>query len=73
MRRRRLHDHDQQSEADVRRAQRLVATTRGCTLREGADALRARATDLGVSLHAAALAVLTARPVDPLLHDQPVR
>jgi hypothetical protein len=70
---RRRRPYDQQSEADVRRAQRLVATTRGCTLREGAEALRARATDLGVSLHAAALAVLTARPVDPLLRDQPVR
>lgn len=71
MRRRRSHDH--QYEADVRRAQHLVATTRGCTLHEGADALRSRASDLGVSLHAAALAVLTTRPVDPLLRDQPVR
>ncbi len=70
---RRRHPHDPQSEADVRRAQRLVATTRGCSQREGADALHARASDLGVSLHAAALAVLTTRPVDPLLRDQPGR
>lgn len=70
---RRRRPHDQQSEADVRRAQHLVATARGCSLREGADALHARASDLGVSLHAAALAVLTTRPVDPLLRDQPVR
>lgn len=58
---------EQQEARDVRRAQLLVSQARGLTTNQSASALRARASQTAVSLHAAALAVLATRPTDELL------
>ena len=60
---------DPQRASDVRRAEHRVATARGLTVHQGATVLRARAGELGVSVHAAALAVLAAAPLDDVLRD----
>ena len=59
--------HEQQTSRDVHRAQRLVSRVRGLSTDESARALRHRASQSGISLHAAALAVLSASPTDDLL------
>jgi hypothetical protein len=59
--------HEQQTSRDVHRAETLVSDVRGLSTDEGARALRRRAAQCGVSLHAAALAVLSASPTDELL------
>jgi hypothetical protein len=59
--------HELQPSRDVRRAQRLVSRVHGLTTDESAEALRGRAGDCGISVHAAALAVLSASPTDELL------
>lgn len=64
---RRRSSADPQRTSDVRRAESRVAVARGLTIHQGATVLRARAGELGVSLHAAALAVLAAKPVDDAL------
>jgi|1186.fasta_scaffold1119698_1 hypothetical protein len=58
--------HEQQTSRDVHRAQSLVSRVRGLSSDESARALRHRASQSGISLHAAALAVLSA-PTDDLL------
>ena len=60
-----------QENRDVDRAQSLVSRVRGLSRSESAAALRRRASEIGVSLHAAALAVLASSPVDDLLVDAP--
>jgi hypothetical protein len=59
--------HEQQTSRDVHRAQSLVSRVRGLDPDESAEALRHRASRSGISLHAAALAVLSASPTDELL------
>ena len=58
---------EQQTSRDVHRAQSLVSRVRGLSTDESARALRRRASQAGISLHAAALAVLSASPTDDLL------
>jgi hypothetical protein len=59
--------HEQQTSRDVRRAAGLVSRVRGLSSVESAEALRDRASQSGISVHAAALAVLSASPTDELL------
>jgi AmiR/NasT family two-component response regulator len=59
--------HDQQTSRDVHRAEGLVSRVRGLSTDESAEALRERACESGISLHAAALAVLSTSPTDELL------
>lgn len=61
--------HELQPSRDVRRAENLVSRVHGLSTHESAEALRGRAGDCGISLHAAALAVLSASPTDELLLD----
>jgi hypothetical protein len=63
---------EQQLSRDVRRAESLVSRARGLSTDESARALRHRALTSGISLHAAALAVLSA-PTDELLLGPPDR
>ena len=56
-----------QTRRDICRAEFLVALVRGLTRDESAEALRYRAAVVGLSIHAAALAVLTPGPIDELL------
>ena len=56
-----------QTRQDICRAEFLVALAQGLTRDAGADALRYRAAAEGLSVHAAALAVLSAEPTDELL------
>jgi hypothetical protein len=58
---------DPQATRDVRRAQELVAHVCRLDRDRSARELRRRATTSGVSLHAAALAVLATGPTDELL------
>jgi hypothetical protein len=51
----------------------LVALIRGLTRDESAEALRYRAAVMGLSIHAAALAVLTPEPIDELLITRSTR
>ena len=53
-----------QTRRDICRAEFLVALAQGLGRDESAQALRYRAAAAGLSLHAAALAVLTAEPID---------
>ena len=55
---------DLQDRRDIRRAQILLGLARGLTGAESAEALRRRAAAESVSLHAAALAVLSDSPAD---------
>jgi hypothetical protein len=59
--------HEQQTSRDVRRAESLVSRVRGVSTDEGAEALRHRASESRISVHAAALAVLSDSPTDELL------
>jgi hypothetical protein len=59
--------HEQQTSRDVHRAESLVSRVRGLDPDESARALRHRGSQSGISLHAAALAVLSASPADELL------
>ncbi len=59
--------HEQQTSRDVDRARSLVSRARGLPPDESAEALRRRAAQSGISLHAAALAVLSDSPTDELL------
>lgn len=61
----------QQTQRDIGRAQTLVSRVRGLTPDEAAVALESRASQVQVSLHAAALAVLATSPTDDLLIDGP--
>ncbi len=65
--------HEQQTNRDVERAVALVSRVRGLTTSQSTDALRDRASHTGVSVHAAALAVLATRPTDELLTGPPAR
>jgi hypothetical protein len=58
---------DPQASRDVRRAQELVAHVCRLDRARSARELRRRAATSGVSLHAAALAVLATSPTDELL------
>lgn len=58
---------DPQASRDVRRAQELVAHVCRLDRDRSARELRHRAAASGVSLHAAALAVLATSPTDELL------
>jgi hypothetical protein len=60
---------EQQTQRDIGRAQTLVSQVRGLTPDEAAHALESRASQVQVSLHAAALAVLATSPTDDLLTD----
>ena len=60
-----------QTRRDIRRAEALVASVRGLDPARGGAALRHRAAAEGVSLHAAALAVLSTEPTDELLLVRP--
>jgi len=65
---------DLQDRRDIRRAQVLLGLARGLTDTESAEALRRRAAAESVSLHAAALAVLSDSPLDDeLVFSRPVR
>ena len=55
---------DLQDRRDIRRAQVLLGLARGLTDTQSAEALRRRAAAESVSLHAAALAVLSDSPAD---------
>jgi hypothetical protein len=56
-----------QTRRDICRAEFLVALVRGFTRDESVEALRYRAAAGGLSIHAAALAVLNSEPIDELL------
>lgn len=56
-----------QTRQDICRAELLVSSAQSLTREEGADALRFRASVEGLSVHAVALAVLSAEPTDELL------
>jgi hypothetical protein len=72
--RRRRRDHDQQAIRDIQRAETAVAQQRRMNAAEGAHALRADASQAGVSIHAAALAALAARPAKrPSTRDVPAQ
>ncbi len=60
-----------QTAQDISRAEFLVALARGLSREESAEALKYRAATEGLSLHAAALAVLTTEPTDELLITRP--
>lgn len=60
---------EQQAQRDIGRARTLVSRVRGLSPDEAADALESRASQVNVSLHAAALAVLASSPTDELLTD----
>lgn len=60
-----------QTRRDICRAEFLVALAWGLTRDHSAEALRYRAAAQGLSLHAAALAVLTLEPTDEVLVAQP--
>ena len=63
----RMGSDELQTRRDICRAEFLVALARGITREESAAALRYRAAAEGLSLHAAALAVLTVEPMDEVL------
>jgi hypothetical protein len=63
----RMTSDELQTRREIRRAEALVSSVRGLDTDRGAAALRHRATAEGVSLHAAALAVLATEPTDRLL------
>lgn len=65
----RRNPREQQAHRDIERARTLVSRRRGLSAQEAADALHGRATEVRVSLHAAALAVLATSPIDELLSD----
>jgi hypothetical protein len=67
----RKNPREQQTHRDIQRAQTLVSQVRGLTRDEAAEALKGRASEVEVSLHAAALAVLATSPTDVLLTDAP--
>jgi hypothetical protein len=56
---------------DICRAEFMVALTWGLARDASAEALRYRAAAEGVSLHAAALAVIATEPTEQLLTDVP--
>ena len=60
-----------QNRRDIRRAEVLLGLARGLTDAESAGALQHRAAVDRISLHAAALAVLSARPTDDLMFTRP--
>jgi hypothetical protein len=62
-----------QTRRDICRAEFLVALARGLTRDQSAEALRYRAAAEGLSLHAAALAVLIPEPTDEVLVARPSR
>jgi hypothetical protein len=65
---------DLQDRRDIHRAQILLGLARGLTDGESAEALRRRAAAESVSIHAAALAVLSDSPMDDeLAFSRPVR
>jgi len=64
--------YERQTSRDVQRAVALVSRVRGLTADESVEALEERATHTGVSIHAAALAVMATSPTDELLIDRPV-
>jgi hypothetical protein len=55
---------------DICQAEFLVALAWGLTRDQSAEALRYRAAAQGLSLHAAALVVLTSKPADEVLVAQ---
>jgi hypothetical protein len=63
----RSNPEERQTEREIQRAAALVSTVRGLDTDQSADALRDHAAAQGVSLHAAALAVLATEPTDRLL------
>jgi hypothetical protein len=67
----RTSPREQQTHRDIQRAQTLVSRVRGLTTDAAAEALKGRASEVEVSLHAAALAVLATSPTDKLLTDAP--
>lgn len=63
--------HERQTRRDVRRAVELVSRVRGMSASESARALDRHASRTGLSVHAAALAVMATSPTDELLTDRP--
>jgi hypothetical protein len=63
----RMSTDELQTRRDICRAEFLVALGQGLTRDQSAEALRYRAAAEGLSLHAAALAVLTPEPADEVL------
>lgn len=63
----RTEPHELQTRQDICRAQFLVALARGLTHEESVEALKYRAAAERLSIHAAALAVLSTDPIDEVL------
>lgn len=59
--------YERQTSRDVQRAVSRVSRVRGLTTDESTEALRGRAVRTGVSVHAAALAVMATSPTDELV------
>jgi hypothetical protein len=67
----RSRPRDEQTSRDVQRAMALVSEVRRLTTDESGQALRNRAAETGVSVHAAALAVMATSPADDLVTGRP--
>ncbi|GAA4929530.1 hypothetical protein GCM10023204_41520 [Actinomycetospora succinea] len=63
--------HDLQKRRDICRAEFMLSLASGLAREASVEALRYRAAAAGVSLHAAALAVLSTEPTEQLLMDPP--
>ncbi len=62
-----------QTNMDICRAEFLVALAQGLTRQASVDALKYRAAVEGLSVHAAALVVLSVEPTDDVLTARPSR